>query len=159
MAAARAKLNLARQRTAAAVAAAPARRVVERVILRLPVPPSANDVWAIRRGGKGLRLADTYAKWLVDAGWRVQQQRAGRIVGGYHITLYLPASSGMDQDNSIAAVSDLMQLQGVIGNDRDAEKTDLRWHSEHDEVVVDLCPFYGSARHMRPLPGDLREAA
>ena len=159
MAAARAKPNLTRQRTAAAVAAAPSRPAADSVVLRLPVPPSSNAVWAVKAGGKGLRLSDTYARWLVDAGWRVQQQRPGKISGGYALALYLPASSRMDLDNSIAGISDLLQLQGVIDNDRDAEATDLRWHGTSDEVVVALRPFDSTIRSKRMLPDDLQVPA
>lgn len=155
MAAARAKASPARQRSPKATPAFDQRKPAASIVLRLPVPPSSNNVWAIRKGGKGLRLSDRYARWLEEAGWRLQQQRPGRIDGGYSLTLFMPASSGMDLDNAIAGVSDILQYHGVIVNDREAETTDLRWHGAHDDVVVALRPFDGTTRHLRPIPNDV----
>ena len=125
------------------------RQPVDRVVLRLPVPPSSNDVWAMRKGGKGMRLSPTYTRWLTSAGWLLAQQRPGRIAFGYVLTMWLPSSSRMDLDNAIAGVSDLLQTHRVISNDREAEETHLHWHGTSTDVVVELTRFEGSMRSQR----------
>jgi Holliday junction resolvase RusA-like endonuclease len=134
---------------AAIIAGQHERKAVDRVLLRLPMPPSSNAVWAHRKGG-GVRLSDRYRRWLTDAGWRINQQRPGRIAGGYVLTLWLPAVSRMDQDNCIAGVSDILQSFGIIGNDRDAEETHLNWHGSSNDLIAELRPFVGLSRVQRP---------
>lgn len=131
------------------IADKPERKAVDRVVLRLPMPPSSNAVWAQRKGG-GVRLSDRYRRWLTDAGWRINVQKPGRIAGGYVLTMWLPAVSRMDQDNAIAGVSDILQSFGIIGNDRDAEETHLHWHGASNDLVLELRPFVGASRVQRP---------
>lgn len=126
------------------------RKVVDRVVLRLPVPPSSNDVWALRKGGKGLRLSPAYTRWLTSAGWLLAQQRPGRIGTGYVLTIWMPSSSRMDLDNAVAAVSDLLQDHRVVSNDREAEETHLHWHGTSDDVVIEVTRFAGPMRSQRP---------
>lgn len=130
----------ARQRVQAAIEAERnLRRIDDIVRILLPVPVSVNAIYSPRKGG-GLRLSDAYSTWIQDAGWRLIQQRPGRIAGRYHLTVRIPDECGADLDNLIKATSDLLQLHGVVRNDRFADRIVLEWHSLHSEAVVELTP-------------------
>lgn len=138
---------------AARIVGPPERKAVESLRLTLPVPPSSNRVWSPRKGG-GQRLSDAYSRWLTDAGWRINQQRPGRIEGGYELTLWLPAVSKMDLDNAIAGISDVLQSHRIIANDRDAEEIALYWHGTSTDVVVDLARYVGNLSRYQRKPSD-----
>ena len=112
------------------VHAPPPKRVVDEVVLRLPVPPSVNALHA--HGGRGgPRRSPAYAEWIRSAGWRLVQQRPGRVEGAYAIVLAMPrAATKADLGNLEKAVSDLLQSHGVITNDRRAEDIRLTWQDD-----------------------------
>lgn len=112
----------------------------ECVRLLLPVPVSVNAIYSPRAGG-GLRLSDAYSAWLSEAGWRLNMQRPGRVSGNYELTLRLPTESGLDLDNGIKATSDLLQLHGVVSDDRWASRIVLEWQSEQPVAIVEVVPF------------------
>jgi crossover junction endodeoxyribonuclease RusA len=148
---------IALQRTRAAIAkgrkpkveepaAAPAysqRPEADVVRLLLPVPVSVNAIYERHPGG-GVRLSKAYSAWLSEAGWRLNVQRPGRVSGRYQLTLRMPEESGLDLDNSIKAVSDLMQLHGVVRNDRLASRIVLEWQSEQPVAMVEVVPLGGA---------------
>jgi crossover junction endodeoxyribonuclease RusA len=109
------------------------------VRILLPVPVSVNAIYSPRKGG-GLRLSDAYSAWIRDAGWRLIEQRPGRVAGRYQITVWIPEESGADLDNLIKATSDLLQLHGIVRNDRLASRVVLEWHNRHSEAVVEVIP-------------------
>ncbi|WP_336488317.1 hypothetical protein [Methylobacterium nigriterrae] len=133
----------ARTLKASSTAAFDQRRDAEKVVLQLSIPPSVNEIWSSKKGG-GLRLSDKYAAWLCQAGWQLTQQRPGRIFGRYTLTCWMPRGSGADLDNLTKAVSDLLQLHGVIRNDREAEEIHLYWQDECEETIVEVQPFAGA---------------
>lgn len=114
------------------------------VVLFLPAPVSVNVIWA-RKAGGGVRLSEAYRAWLQEAGWSLEQQRPGAIRGRYELTLRLPEESGLDLDNAIKGLSDLLQAHGVIRNDRDACRIVLEWQCERPEAVVRVAPFAARA--------------
>jgi crossover junction endodeoxyribonuclease RusA len=133
----------ARPLKASRTAAFDQRRDAEKVVLHLAVPPSVNAIWSHRKGG-GVRISDAYATWLVQAGWQLGLQKPGRVSGRYTLTCSMPRGSGADLDNLTKGLSDLLQLHGVIRNDRDAEEIHLYWQDERNEVIVEVRPFLGS---------------
>lgn len=87
------------------------------VVLRLPLPPSANRIWRVGKGGTPHR-ADAYKAWLQQAGWECVLQRGGdRIPYRYHLRVTLP-EQGLDPDNILKPLCDLLQKQRVITNDK-----------------------------------------
>ncbi len=116
----------------------------ECVRLLLPVPVSVNAIYSPRVGG-GLRLSNAYSAWISEAGWRLNVQRPGRVSGNYQLTLRLPVESGLDLDNGIKATSDLLQLHGVVSNDRWASRIVLEWQSEQPVAIVEVTPFARAA--------------
>ncbi|MET3481574.1 hypothetical protein [Methylobacterium sp. 1973] len=110
------------------------------VRLLLPVPVSVNAIYERHPGG-GVRLSKAYSAWLSEAGWRLTMQRPGRVSGRYELTLRMPVESGLDLDNAIKATSDLLQLHGVVRNDRLASRIVLEWQSEQPVAMVEVIPF------------------
>lgn len=110
------------------------------VRLLLPVPVSVNAIYSPRAGG-GLRLSDAYSAWISEAGWRLNFQRPGRVSGNYQLTMRVPEESRADIDNLAKGMSDLLQLHGVVSNDRLASRIVLEWQAEQPAVIVEVVPF------------------
>lgn len=110
------------------------------VRLLLPVPVSVNAIYSPRAGG-GLRLSDAYSAWISEAGWRLNIQRPGRVSGNYQLVMRVPEESRADIDNLAKGMSDLLQLHGVVSNDRLASRIVLEWQAEQPAVIVEVTPF------------------
>ena len=111
------------------------RRVVDEVTILLPIPPSANDLHD-HKPGRPVR-SNAYSAWIRDAGWRLLEQRPGRVPGAYILLLAVPETeTKVDLDNLSKATSDLLQQHGVIDNDRKARRVVLDWHREHAELAA-----------------------
>lgn len=117
------------------VFAPPPRRTVDAVTVLLPIPPSVNAIYRHIPGRGPVRSA-VYREWRDAAGWQLQAQRPGRVVGPYALLLAVPRVAQFDLDNSAKAVSDLLQHHGVVENDRLAVRVLLEWHAEHGEVAA-----------------------
>lgn len=86
--------------------------------IELPMPPSLNHCYA-NVPGKGRVRAKHYTEWLKAAGWEVVLSNSrGRFPEAYHMLLRVPVGQRADIDNLIKPVSDLLQKQGVVANDR-----------------------------------------
>lgn len=106
-----------------------ARREVECVTIFLPMPPSANALYANAEGGGRFKTKE-YTDWLDEAGWRLQEQRPGRIAGRYVIEIEIPRAADnrrRDLGNREKAVSDLLVKQRVIQDDSLAERIVSTW--------------------------------
>ena len=117
-----------------------ARREVESVTLFLPLPPTTNNLYANSENG-GRFKTEAYDQWLADAGWRVQQQRPGRIAGAYALDLEIPRPSSkraMDLSNRIKATEDLLCKQRVIADDSLCERLTVTWGAPGSDVKVAL---------------------
>lgn len=103
------------------------RPVAETVRLDLPFPPSINALW--RRGRTGMYRSPTYMTWINAAGTALSLQKPGRIDGNYIIALELERKDNRrrDCDNLIKAVSDLLELHGVIEDDCLCEGLTVAW--------------------------------
>jgi crossover junction endodeoxyribonuclease RusA len=111
------------------------RRVVNEVTILLPIPPSANDLHD-HKPGRPVR-SKACSAWIRDAGWRLLEQRPGRVPGAYILLLAVPETeTKADLDNLSKATSDLLQAHGVIDNDRKARRVVLDWHREHAELAA-----------------------
>lgn len=113
------------------------------VVLRLPLPPSANRIWRVGKGGV-VHKADAYRRWLQQAGWEcVIQQGGDRIPAAYHMRVTLPQTR-RDPDNALKALSDLLQRQRVITDDKHLRGMALLVSRERgDSVLVELWAVEG----------------
>jgi crossover junction endodeoxyribonuclease RusA len=92
------------------------------VILRLPLPPSANRLWV--RAQKGMRRSDEYVAWLNEAGWTAKTQRPSKIDGPFKVSIHAarPDKRRRDIDNLIKPSLDLMEHLRIIEDDSDCER-------------------------------------
>lgn len=107
-----------------------ARRPVDHVELDLPLPLSANELWrpVMRSGKPAMIKTDRYASWAVVAETEINNQRPGRVIGPYVLTLIVNRRRvGIDLGNAEKAASDVLQAAGVVENDRRAEEIHLYW--------------------------------
>jgi crossover junction endodeoxyribonuclease RusA len=106
-----------------------ARREADLVELTLPMPPSANALYANATNG-GRFKTKAYDDWLSEAGWEVQRQRPARIAGKYALELVIPRPSHkgrVDLDNRAKPISDLLKKQRIIKDDSDCERLSMSW--------------------------------
>jgi len=119
------------------------------IILTLPLPPTANHLFANVKGYGRTKTA-AYKRWIHEAGWELAIQRAEHIAGWYDLAVYLPADTNGDSDNRIKALSDLLGKHGVISDDSYAWSVRVyRTHSIAKGCRVEL----------RAVPEDERAAA
>lgn len=117
-----------------------ARREAVRIELSLPMPPSVNGLYANAESG-GRFKTEEYEAWLSEAGWRIQAQRPGRIVGPYEIEIRIArphTKRRMDLENRMKAVSDLLVKQRVIADDSLAQRITMEWGPQGSECAVVL---------------------
>lgn len=142
--------------SAARLSVEPLRKPVQRVVLSLPEPTSANALTrnvsaeqraiAERHGKKlpGRLKTEAYQRWLNAAGWELQNQRPGRIEGRYEITI--AAQTPKDIGNLEKATSDLLQAHGVVSNDRETRRLVVEWDETVPprRILVTLKPWGGA---------------
>lgn len=108
------------------------------MILNLPVPPSINEAFANRKGGKGRGRIKTaaYRRWLIEADKHLLMQKRGLtpMRGPLVIEIRLPATIRGDVSNRIKIPEDFLVSRGLTGDDRHNHKISI----ERDESVS-LC--------------------
>lgn len=95
--------------------------------LRLPTPPSANNLYA--NGSRGRFKTPAYEKWLTEAGWEIQIQRPGKIAGPVSLEYAVEEDGRRDLGNFEKPLSDCLVRYGVIEGDRNkiVRAIVLRW--------------------------------
>lgn len=120
--------------------------VVEAVDLILPTPPSTNSLFYNRdEGGRG--RTKRYEDWIAEAGWRLVQQKPGRIIGPYEVEIAIARASGkkhIDLDNGAKCLLDLLVKHRVTPDDAQCERIVLSWQSDDIGVRVTVKKWRGS---------------
>lgn len=126
-----------------AVASMP--RPVARIAI-LPIPPSANNLWA-NVPGRGRVRTDSYRAWLAEAGWAVRLQGIRPMAGYAVLTLRAGITRRRrDVDNLLKPTCDLLVHHGIIEDDSRIAEIMARWDRDVPEgyVVISLrrtfCP-------------------
>lgn len=93
---------------------------VQCVIIDLPRPLSANQLWRPVRRGNGAAMVKSkeYLSWISECGFKLNVQRPGRVSGPYCLHLYVTKNWRGDLGNAEKAVSDILQSQGIVDNDK-----------------------------------------
>jgi Holliday junction resolvase RusA-like endonuclease len=101
-------------------------------------PPSANRLWGYGNGR--VYRTKEYRDWLKTASLIVRSQRFETIDQPYKISIQLRRDAvGMDLDNCIKPINDLMQKSGVVSNDKLTDMVSARWVTfGYDGVVVQI---------------------
>lgn len=141
----RAPITVERRERAAFGLAGTERAGAESVTLLLPIPPSANGLFANSAAG-GRHRAEAYDAWIKEAGWTLQAQRPGRVSGPYSILIEVERGDGRrrrDLGNFEKACSDLLVRHHVVQDDSLAEEIVLRW-GEVEGVRVTVTRWVGA---------------
>ena len=111
---------------------------VQSVSLNLPRPISVNALWRAVMKGKHPTIIKSaqYRTWLEEAGYMLNAQRPGCVLGPYALTIKLAAGSKLDLGNVEKSVSDLLQSHKVIENDRLAQKIMIERANIEDMYIM-----------------------
>lgn len=88
------------------------------IVLSLPTPPSANNLFFNRRGGKGRSRSPEYLNWQVQAGWQVKLARQSPIHGPVRVSIVVQENARRDLDSYCKALVDLLVAHKLIPDDR-----------------------------------------
>lgn len=101
--------------------------------VRLPVPPSANELFVTFPDRGGMRRGKTkiYKAWLTAAGWCLNAARCQPIKGPVMLELLCPENGRRDLSNHLKATEDLLVGMSLIEDDRCkiVRRIILDWHS------------------------------
>lgn len=87
------------------------------IVLSLPIPPSANNLFFNRRGGKGRSRSPEYLNWQVAAGWQVKLARQSPITGPVCVSIVVQENPRRDLDSYCKALIDLLVAHKLIPDD------------------------------------------
>ena len=110
------------------------------MIIRLPVPPSTNALYANRKRGKGYGRIKTggYRQWLADAdSWLLAQWHAlptHSVSGSCSIAIRVPKVRG-DISNRIKAAEDFLVSRLITSDDSNNRKVSI----EVDDRLTTYC--------------------
>jgi crossover junction endodeoxyribonuclease RusA len=85
--------------------------------LRLPFPPSVNELYFNPKNWRGRASTSEYLDWQDQAGWELKSQRPRKMTARCVITIHLDDKRRGDAANREKAVTDLLVTHGVIKND------------------------------------------
>lgn len=110
------------------------------MMVRLPVPPSTNNLFA--NGKSGRYVTASYKAWRTAAGWQLNLARVepfGKMKVA--VTLYVPRKpASRDLDNFSKAPLDLLVAHGVIADDKHVERLVIERH-DAPEIILSVEPF------------------
>jgi crossover junction endodeoxyribonuclease RusA len=106
------------------------------IILKLPVPPSVNGMYATARGRR--IKSRKYRAWLTEAGWELQRQKVGCVGGPWEIDVALPADLRGDIDNRCKAILDLLVKHRVVDDDKHCQRLSVAKAVTVASVVITI---------------------
>ena len=115
-----------------------ARSETSLIQINLPIPPSANALFANSHDG-GRHCTVQYEAWKTAAGWELLAQKPGRMTGAYEITIEVARPTTrrrMDVANREKAISDLLVKHRVVTDDSLAEAVTMKWGEGFSGVRV-----------------------
>lgn len=125
------------------------------VTLRLPVPPSANNLYLNNSGsiaGRGRRKGAIYAAWLHEAGIEINRQtgkrdatwQAGKLVfapliaGIVAVDVRAPLNRRRDLDNALKGLLDLIVKMHVIADDNLIDDLRIRRAGTGNKLTIEI---------------------
>jgi hypothetical protein len=131
------------------MAALPLARADRGVILTLPIPPSANNLFVNGSGAVvgqrrrfGRMLGVPYKLWLHDAGWAIKLQcgafAAPLIPGLVSVDIRAPLNRRRDLDNALKPTLDLLVRMGIISDDNLIDDLRIRRAGTGDQVTIEI---------------------
>lgn len=114
------------------------------VMLTLPVPPSANNLfYNTRNDGRRPRMkTKTYRVWIKEAGWLLALQRPRPVIGPVAICLDLPATLRGDIANREKASLDLLVRMKIIEGDsrKIVKRLQITSNREVPDMLITISP-------------------
>lgn len=97
------------------------------IVLRLPVPPSLNNLFPTNRKTGRRYKSPHYKAWVKEAdGWLLEQKRGLiPISGPCSIRITIPAKTRGDVSNRIKSVEDFCVSRGLTGDDKNNRKVSI----------------------------------
>lgn len=109
------------------------------VVLNLPSPPSANNLFPTGKNGRRF-ISPEYKAWREEAGWQLKEQRPPKIKGCVSLE-YLFKEGRIDLGNLEKATTDLLVEHGVIEGDSPKVVREYRLRfAEVEGVRVTIVP-------------------
>lgn len=110
-------------------------------VVRLPVPPSTNNLFANGKGS-GRFITAKYSAWRTEAGWMLQLARPVPFGGmKVSVVLYVPRKpASRDIDNFCKGPLDLLTAHKIINDDKQVEELIVRRHDDPD-ILLSVQPF------------------
>jgi hypothetical protein len=101
------------------------------ITLKLPLPPSANNLFVNLPRGRGRAKSYAYKQWIDVAGWDLKIQRPKPVEGPYEAHIILPKMRG-DADGRIKPLLDLLVTHKITSDDKHCRKLTV----ERDDTAV-----------------------
>ena len=113
--------------------------VMRGTVIRLPFPPSVNEMYLNNKGkGKGRIPAPILIAWRSDAGWVLKAQKPKKITARCEIRIDLDERRQGDCANREKAVVDLLVAHGVIQGDQNrfVKRVNIGWEPVNECLVT-----------------------
>lgn len=121
----------------------------------LPYPPSVNGLH--NNGGKkfGRSRTKEYEAWRKFAGWKIKEQKVGKVPGRVEVVISVVAPDKRKRDvaNLEKAVSDVLVTMGIIEDDSLIFRNTQQWATGKGECLVVVSSFTGVLPDITPLSG------
>lgn len=109
------------------------------IVLRVPVPPSANNLFTNAETGRAAGISRVkgkkYRSWLSEAGWEVKRQSPPFFALPVAVVIEVDLPRQRDMDNAIKPLLDLLVYVSVLQDDslvddlRIIRRGDKKWAS------------------------------
>lgn len=86
------------------------------IVLDLPTPPSANNLFFTRKGGRS--RSPEYVTWITAAGWHIQTAHQKPLEGPVSVSMLVEENGRRDLDGYWKPVLDLLVAHRLIPDDR-----------------------------------------
>lgn len=106
-------------------------------MIRIPIPPSLNNIFATVRGRRIKTSA--YKAWRAEAGYKILAQRPQKHSGDVVVNIQIgPRIKNADIDNRIKPVLDVLTETRIISDDARVKGVSAAWNDNVQgcEVVV-----------------------
>lgn len=103
--------------------------------IRLPIPPSVNNLFMNARG-KGRIKSPEYRAWLASANTLMNVARHGLVPSPVTVTVRVGNDTGRDLDNLGKPVLDVLVASGVIADDSVNHVHEVRFLRAFDDVAA-----------------------
>ena len=111
---------------------------IKKIVLKLPVPPTTNNLYVTRRDGKGRARTSQYAAWQREAQQLIMISGCPRE-GWRHVRVEVRAPLNYQRDiDNLKPVLDVLKTMNVIADDRWVDEYEVRRVPVTEALVVSV---------------------